>query len=127
MTHVIFDECIRDGACVDVCPVECIIPGIPEDDWPWYYIDPETCIDCGACIPECPTEAILPEEDLAEDQEFARFTFDVIGKMSEPVAEMMIELGEMTDDGEAVLVSTTKLNEVFFTEGPSYEALDLID
>ena len=52
MTHVIFDLCIRDGACVEVCPVECIIPGQPEAEWPWYYIDPETCIDCGACVPE---------------------------------------------------------------------------
>ncbi len=60
MTHVIFDLCIRDGACVEVCPVECIIPGIPEDEWPWYYIDPDTCIDCGACVPECPVEAIFP-------------------------------------------------------------------
>ncbi|RLT36302.1 MAG: ferredoxin family protein, partial [Chloroflexi bacterium] len=50
-----------------VCPVECIIPGQPEEEWPWYYIDPETCIDCGACVPECPTDAILPEEDLPEE------------------------------------------------------------
>ena len=62
MTHVIFDACVRDGACVEVCPVECIIPGMPEDEWPWYYIDPDTCIDCGACVPECPVDAILPEE-----------------------------------------------------------------
>jgi len=32
MTYVIFDLCIRDGACVDVCPVECIVPGIPEEE-----------------------------------------------------------------------------------------------
>lgn len=67
MTHVIFDLCVRDGACVEVCPVECIIPGQPEEEWPWYYIDPETCIDCGACVPECPVDAILPEEDLPEE------------------------------------------------------------
>ncbi|MEZ4618900.1 MAG: ferredoxin family protein [Caldilineaceae bacterium] len=42
-------------------------PGQPEDEWPWYYIDPDTCIDCGACVPECPTEAILPAEDLPEE------------------------------------------------------------
>ena len=70
MTHVIFDLCIRDGACVEVCPVECIIPGQPEDEWPWYYIDPDTCIDCGACVPECPVEAILPEEDLPEEYQY---------------------------------------------------------
>jgi ferredoxin--NADP+ reductase len=64
MTHVIFDLCIRDGACVEVCPVECIVPGEPEDQWPWFYIDPDTCIDCGACVPECPVDAIRPAEDL---------------------------------------------------------------
>lgn len=90
MTHVIFDECIRDGACVEVCPVECIIPGEPEEEWPWFYIDPETCIDCGACVPECPVDAILPEEDLPEDQQYC-----------------------------------TELNEMYFTEGPGYAALDM--
>jgi ferredoxin--NADP+ reductase len=72
MTHVIFDLCIRDGACAEVCPVECIVPGIPEDEWPWYYIDPDTCIDCGACVPECPVDAIRPEEDL--DSQYAAAT-----------------------------------------------------
>lgn len=67
MTHVIFDLCIRDGACAEVCPVECIVPGFPEEEWPWYYIDPDTCIDCGACVPECPVDAIRPAEDLAEE------------------------------------------------------------
>ena len=39
-------------------------PGIPESEWPWYFIDPDTCIDCGACVPECPFEAIFPEDDV---------------------------------------------------------------
>lgn len=43
MTHVITDLCIRDGACVEVCPVECIVAGQPEAQWPWYYIDSDTC------------------------------------------------------------------------------------
>jgi ferredoxin--NADP+ reductase len=65
MTHVITTLCIRDGACVEVCPVECIVPG-PKDnpEWQLFYIDPDTCIDCGACVPACPVEAIFPEEDL---------------------------------------------------------------
>src|SRR5512147_3083002 len=64
MTHTITALCLRDTACVDVCPVECIIPGKPESEWPWFYIDPDTCIDCGACIPECPFEAIFPEDEV---------------------------------------------------------------
>jgi len=64
MTHVITSLCLRDGGCVTVCPVECIIPGKPEDEYPLFYIDPETCIDCGACIPECPFHAIFPKDDV---------------------------------------------------------------
>jgi len=64
MTHIITSLCLRDSGCVDVCPVECIVPGKPQEKWPWYYIDPDTCIDCGACIPECPFEAIFPEDEV---------------------------------------------------------------
>lgn len=66
MTHIITSLCLRDSACVDVCPVECIVPGKPESEWPWYYIDPDTCIDCGACVPECPWEAIFPEDEVPD-------------------------------------------------------------
>jgi hypothetical protein len=34
MTYIIFDLFIRDGACIDVCSVECIVPGIPEEELP---------------------------------------------------------------------------------------------
>ncbi|HSN75097.1 MAG TPA: ferredoxin family protein [Anaerolineae bacterium] len=81
MTHVITDLCIRDGACVEVCPVECIVAGQPEAEWPWYYIDPDTCIDCGACVPECPVEAIFPEEDVPKEyQPSARLNADFFSK-----------------------------------------------
>jgi ferredoxin--NADP+ reductase len=68
MTHIITSICLPDGACVEVCPVECIVPGASEE-WPLYYIDPDTCIDCGACVPECPVDAIFPEEDVPEEYE----------------------------------------------------------
>ncbi len=67
MTHIITSLCLRDSGCVDVCPVECIVPGKPQEEWPWFYIDPDTCIDCGACVPECPVDAIRPEDDLAPE------------------------------------------------------------
>lgn len=28
MTYIITSLCLRDASCVDVCPVECIVPGI---------------------------------------------------------------------------------------------------
>ena len=64
MTHIVTSLCVRDRGCIEVCPVECMVPGQPVAEWPWIYIDPDTCIDCGACIPECPYEAIFPEEEV---------------------------------------------------------------
>lgn len=70
MTYVITELCTREGDCVEVCPVDCIVPG-PKDnaEWPLFYIDPDVCIDCGACVPVCPPEAIFPEADVPEEQE----------------------------------------------------------
>ena len=61
MPYVITEACvnIKDRACVDVCPVDCIYEG-PDQ----LYIHPDECIDCGACEPECPVTAIFPEEDV---------------------------------------------------------------
>jgi ferredoxin len=64
MTHVITSLCLRDNGCMEVCPVECINPGDPADQWPTFYIDPASCIDCGACVPECPCHAIFPEDEV---------------------------------------------------------------
>ncbi|HEY7681934.1 MAG TPA: ferredoxin [Gemmatimonadales bacterium] len=66
MTYVIAEACInvKDRACVDVCPVDCIYEG--EDQ---LYIHPDECIDCGACEPECPVTAIFPEEDVPANQQ----------------------------------------------------------
>lgn len=64
MTYIITGLCMRHGGCVDRCPVDCIVPGEPVDDWPYYYIDPSVCIDCGACVPACPYNAIWREVDV---------------------------------------------------------------
>jgi NAD-dependent dihydropyrimidine dehydrogenase PreA subunit len=50
MTFVITEPCIdvKDSACVDVCPVECIHPFPDSDEFEevnQLYIDPEECID----------------------------------------------------------------------------------
>ena len=61
MTYIIAEPCIgvKDAACVEVCPVDCIYEG---DDQ--FYIHPDECIDCGACEPECPVQAIFPDTDV---------------------------------------------------------------
>jgi ferredoxin len=64
MAHVITELCLRDGACSEVCPVDCIVPGPADEGWMTYYVDPVTCIDCGACVLECPVDAIHPEDEV---------------------------------------------------------------
>ena len=53
MTHIITSLCLRDSACVDVCPVEAI--SMSND---FGYIDQDECTECGVCIDECPVDAI---------------------------------------------------------------------
>ena len=62
MTYIIAEPCVdlKDGACVDVCPVDCIYT---EDTDNMYFINPDECIDCAACEPVCPVTAIFAEED----------------------------------------------------------------
>ena len=56
MAYVIAEPCInvKDKACVEVCPVDCIYEGTD-----MLYIHPDECIDCGACVPACPVDAIF--------------------------------------------------------------------
>jgi len=66
VTYVIALPCvdIKDRACLDECPVDCIYEGIRS-----LYIQPDECVDCGACEPVCPTTAIFFESDLPQEWE----------------------------------------------------------
>jgi NAD-dependent dihydropyrimidine dehydrogenase PreA subunit len=69
MAYIITKPCIgvKDGACVVVCPMDCIHPqpGSPDvDTTDQLFIDPGECIDCGICVAECPVNAIFYEADL---------------------------------------------------------------
>src|SRR5687768_7720630 len=80
MAHVITQKCVGtcDSACVDVCPVDCIVGPVPIDQlravpmsdrakkFPGIqmFIDPDECIDCGACTDECPVAAIYLDDDV---------------------------------------------------------------
>jgi NAD-dependent dihydropyrimidine dehydrogenase PreA subunit len=61
VTYVIALPCVdvKDQACVDECPVDCIYEGARS-----LYIQPDECVDCGACEPVCPTSAIFFQDDL---------------------------------------------------------------
>ena len=132
MTHIITSLCLRDGGCSEVCPVECIVAGMPDDKYPLYYIDPDTCIDCGACIPECPTDAIFEEDEVPEpyeaeggerlvkpvgtpgfDEEYV--ADNVHGVEVRLAATKVMEAGEEIDFSDDI-----KANYEFFEDGPGY-------
>ena len=71
MAYTIAQPCVgvKDTACVEVCPVECIHPTKNEATFAaaeQLYIDPVTCIDCGACQAVCPVTAIFPNEQVPD-------------------------------------------------------------
>jgi ferredoxin len=136
MPYVITDLCIRDGACASVCPVDCIVPGYPIEEWPHYYIDPESCIDCSACVSECPNEAIF---QLPEIPAFFKASKDCY--LSRPVGTPGYEeayKGEDADGKPVILLATRLLkqgetadlspaiaeNADFFNSGPGYSAIE---
>jgi len=70
MAYIICQPCIgvKDGACVEVCPVDCIYSTAEEK---MYYIQPDECIDCAACEPVCPVTAIFAQDQVpAQWKEF---------------------------------------------------------
>ena len=134
MTHVITSLCLRDGGCTTVCPVECIVPGKPVEEWPLFYIDADTCIDCGACVPECPWEAIFPEDEvpaaykakggerLSAPLGTAGFTEKYDGHNHDNEA-VHLEGTRTLTAGEVVdLTPDIEVNKKFFTSGPGYNA-----
>jgi NAD-dependent dihydropyrimidine dehydrogenase PreA subunit len=63
MAYIIAEPCVnvKDKACVEVCPVDCIYEGDT-----MLYIHPDECIDCGACEPVCPVKAIFAEDETPD-------------------------------------------------------------
>ena len=86
MTYVIVGSCIKDDACIEVCPVDCIY-----DVDRMVVIHPGECIDCGACEPACPVEAIVEADVLAgDDMRFA----EVNAAITDGAAAVEASLGE---------------------------------
>ena len=56
MPYIIAEPCInvKDKACVEVCPVDCIYEGAD-----MLFIHPDECIDCGACEPVLDRKSVV--------------------------------------------------------------------
>jgi NAD-dependent dihydropyrimidine dehydrogenase PreA subunit len=106
MAYVIGLPCVdvKDLACVEECPVDCIYEG-----GRMLYIHPDECVDCGACEPVCPVEAIYYEDDLPDGlrmfaEENAQFFLDPLPGRTEPLGSPggAARLGPLTSDTPTV-------------------------
>jgi ferredoxin len=92
--YVITEPCIgvKDGACVDVCPVACIHT-TPDD--PQYYIDPDICIECEQCEIVCPVDAIFTVETVPDEwQRFVEVNAEFFRSNKPPLAPVSIAEAE---------------------------------
>jgi ferredoxin len=132
MPRVITNLCLRDSSCVAVCPVDCISPGEPVEEFPTYYIDPDACIDCGACETACPNSAIFELSEVPTD--FEAEGGEILTAPAETKGFTEIYKGE-DNEGEAVMIPSTRTlksgeivdlsgaidkNAAFYSEGPGY-------
>jgi len=132
MTHVITSLCLRDRGCIEVCPVECIVPGVAGSEYPMVYIDPDTCIDCGACVPECPFAAIFPADEVpaaytAKGGEFINrvgLTGHYEGTNHHGKLVTLDTVRQLTAGDVVDLSVDIPVNEAFFKSGPGYAAKD---
>jgi len=134
MPSIITDLCLRDGACVSVCPVDCIVAGNPVTEWPHYYIDIEVCINCSACIPECPQGAIYPQPEvptrfIAQGGERVSMPYGTPGfdqvyeQLDHNGYPIRLEATRVLLEGEEIdLTPAISQNIAFFEEGPGYES-----
>jgi NAD-dependent dihydropyrimidine dehydrogenase PreA subunit len=75
-TYIIAEPCVdvKDSACVDVCPVDCIYTTDADN---MYFINPDECIDCAACEPVCPVVAIFPEDTVPQQwKNYTKMNYD---------------------------------------------------
>ena len=82
MTYTIAEPCvdIKDKACIEECPVDCIYEGAR-----MLYIHPDECVDCGACEPVCPVEAIYYEDDVPDQWScFTQINADLCDELGSP-------------------------------------------
>ena len=92
MTYTIAEPCvdIKDKACIEECPVDCIYEGAR-----MLYIHPDECVDCGACEPVCPVEAIYYEDDVPDQwSEYTQINADFFAELGSPGGASKVGLTE---------------------------------
>lgn len=72
-----YSQCTNCGACVNVCPQNCISLINTEDYFVVPHIDEEKCINCKRCIQSCPNNYSVNIERYSTPEVFAAYAQDV--------------------------------------------------
>ncbi|WP_068186814.1 ferredoxin [Mycobacterium sp. UM_CSW] len=98
MTYVITEPCvdIKDKACIDECPVDCIYEGAR-----MLFINPDECVDCAACEPVCPVDAIYFDENVPDELDhYIQLNADFFAEIGSPGGAS--RLGVLDQDPEHI-------------------------
>jgi len=112
VTYTIAEPCvdIKDKACIEECPVDCIYEGAR-----MLYIHPDECVDCGACEPVCPVEAIYYEDDVPEQwSQYTQINADFFVELGSPGGAAKVG---MTENDPQVVKDLPPLYESFYRDG----------
>lgn len=92
-------DCMGCGACVSICPKQCITLKADEEGF-WYpYVDEQSCIHCGACMKVCPVQtpvdhkASVPQAFAAISKNVPQRAVSSSGGVFSLLAEAVLEQG----------------------------------
>jgi NAD-dependent dihydropyrimidine dehydrogenase PreA subunit len=87
---------VKDKACIDECPVDCIYEGQR-----MLYINPDECVDCAACEPVCPVTAIYFEDNVPDEYgQYVQINVEFFAELGSPGGAS--KLGVLPHDPETV-------------------------
>ena len=80
------ESCVHCGACIDVCPLECISR---DPDTGFVVVDNAECIGCGACRDACPLSAPKIVDESSAASADSSSTADDSSSREEKAGQMM--------------------------------------
>ena len=133
MTHIITSLCLRDSGCVEVCPVECIVPGKPTKSGPGTTSIPTPALTAAPAFPNARTKPSSPK--MRCPSAYTAKGSEYISKLglsdhyegtNHHGEKVVLDCVQQLEAGEAVdLTADIQANYDYFKSGTGYKALEL--
>lgn len=98
-----FNKCTGCGACVNVCPKNCIEMRLEEDAFYHPHIDQSKCIDCGLCAKTCPANKQIID-DKKEPLAYAAYSKNEEARLRSASGGVFYELAKNVIEKNGIVV-----------------------